>query len=92
MTILVTLVGLAVTTAVVTALVPILVELRERQRAVTAADAAALAGVIDGREAAVRIAAANGGVLVGWSERGRDVTVVVTVGGASATARATDAP
>ena len=38
-------------------------------RARTAADAAALAGVSGGRAAAVALAAANGAMLVAWSER-----------------------
>lgn len=92
MTAMVVLVGVAVTSVVVSATVPLLVDLRDRQRAVAAADAAALAGVIDGRSAAATVAAANGGTLVGWSETGHDVTVVVTVGSERATARATDAP
>jgi hypothetical protein len=86
------LVGLAMTAAVLGAIVPLLGDLVDRQRAQAAADAAALAGVIDGRAAAGALAAANGGVLVSWSESGDEVTVVVEVGGQRARARATDAP
>jgi hypothetical protein len=57
-------------------------------RARTAADAAALAGAGDGRAAAAEMAAANGGVLVGFREAGDDVVVDVRVGSAVATARA----
>ncbi len=66
----------------------------DRQRARTAADAAALAGVVGGRGAAIDLATRHGGALVGW-EVGPgpgEVTVVVRLGGASAVARATDVP
>ena len=86
------LVGLALTTAVMLALVPRLGELVDRQRAQAAADAAALAGVVDGRAGAAALAAANGGVLVGWSQGDAEVTVEVEVDGVRAVARATDAP
>lgn len=58
-------------------------------RARTAADAAALAGVVDGEVGARRLAAANGGVLVSFTRIGPDVVVRVAVGAARATARAT---
>lgn len=87
-----TLVGTAFTAAVLVAVEPVLEELVDRQRARAAADAAALAGVTDGRDRAAVLATANGGVLVAWSESGDEVTVVVEVGGQRATARATDAP
>lgn len=61
-------------------------------RARTAADAAALAGATDGRAGAARLAAANGAELVGWRVDGETVTVVVIVGDARATARATTGP
>lgn len=61
-------------------------------RARTAADAAALAGVVGGREQAGRLAAANGGVLVAFERRGADVVVRVRVGRATASARATGSP
>jgi hypothetical protein len=67
------LVGLAMTAAVLGAIVPLLGDLVDRQRAQAAADAAALAGVIDGRAAA----ACAGGrerrcprVVVGIGRRG----------------------
>lgn len=67
-----------------------------RSRAQTAADAAALAGVSaplsQGRSAAVRLARANGAALVSFRRSGWVVTVVVEVGGARATARATNGP
>jgi hypothetical protein len=62
-------------------------------RARTAADGAALAGVVGGEPAARRVAAVNGGVLVTWAQRpsgtGTTVTVTVRVDEASATAAAT---
>ncbi len=57
-------------------------------RARTAADAAALAGAAEGRPAAEKLAAANGGVLAEFSRSGRRVTVRVRVGKASAVASA----
>jgi hypothetical protein len=63
-----------------------------RQRAQTAADAAALAGTTSGRAGAGRLAAANGGRLVSYVEVGEEVTVVVDVAGEHARARATDGP
>lgn len=60
-------------------------------RARSAADAAALAGVTDGVAGARRLAAANGAELVSFTRTGGagDVVVVVRVGDARATARAT---
>ena len=64
----------------------------EASRAQAAADAAALAGVEGGAPAAARLAAHNGARLV-WVDRvGDDVVVVVQVGDAQATARASAAP
>ncbi len=57
-------------------------------RARTAADAAALAGAVDGWDAAEQLARANGGHLDRYRRRGVTVTVTVTVGRARATARA----
>ncbi|MEZ5215233.1 MAG: hypothetical protein R2715_01265 [Ilumatobacteraceae bacterium] len=57
----------------------------------TAADAAALAGVIGGEDAARAFAAANGGVMTSFHRSGEDVLVVVRVGRAVARARATGA-
>jgi hypothetical protein len=66
----------------------------ERSAAQTAADAAALAGVAGGREAAAAVARANGGEIVAWTiGPGIDaVTLSVRVGDVVASARATDAP
>lgn len=86
------LIGMGLTGATALALSPVLGDLLERQRARTAADAAALAGVSEGRSGAAELARANGGALVGWSTSGDEVTVIVRVGDRTATARATDAP
>lgn len=59
-----------------------------RARAQTAADAAALAGAVDGKIAAARLAATNGGRLVSFRTEGREAAVVVSVGRARARARA----
>jgi hypothetical protein len=66
----------------------------ERTRAQTAADAAALVSLDDGRPGAEEMAARHGTELVSWV-RGPahgEVTVVVRFGRARATARATNAP
>lgn len=60
----------------------------DRSRARTAADAAALAGAADGRQAAIDAAGANGGTVVRFEVAGRDALVEVRVGDARATARA----
>lgn len=65
--------------------------LHDAARARTAADAAALAGVVAGRSEAARLAAANGAALVSFTRVGDDVIVVVRLGRATATARATAA-
>ena len=57
-------------------------------RARTAADAAALAGAAEGRLAASRTASANGAHLDSFTMIGSDVLVRVSIGEASATARA----
>ncbi len=59
-----------------------------RAQARTAADASALAGAADGREAAARVAAANCAVLEVFVERDGGVDVRVSVHGTSAIARA----
>ncbi len=64
----------------------------DRQRAQTAADAAALAGVLGGRPAAQRMAASNGAVLVAYEQHGFEVTVVVSFGQIRARARASHGP
>ena len=84
--------GLGLIGAVSLALVPLLGDLVDRQRARSAADAAALAGVTGGQPAAAEMAAVNGAVLVEWSESGDEVLVAVVVGDQRAAARATDAP
>jgi shikimate kinase len=86
------LVGLALTAGITLALMPVLESLVDRQRARSAADAAALAGVSGGRPAAAAIAEANGAALVAWSQTGDDVLVTVMVGDQRVAARATDAP
>jgi shikimate kinase len=86
------LVGLALTAGITLALMPVLDSLVDRQRARSAADAAALAGVSGGRPAAAAIAEANGAALVAWSQTGDEVLVTVMVGGQRVAARATDAP
>lgn len=92
MTVLVVLVAFAITAAITLGLVPVLGDLTDRQQARSAADAAALAGVMGGRSAAATLAAANDAVLVGWSRSGREVTVRVRVGDQTVIARATDGP
>jgi hypothetical protein len=66
----------------------------DRSAAQTAADAAALASLSGGRDAAAAVALANGGVVVAWSSGPApdEVMVTVRVGEEFATARATDAP
>jgi uncharacterized membrane protein len=59
-----------------------------RAHARTAADAAALAGAAEGREAAATVAAANGAVLESFTAAGADVEVRVRVASTHATARA----
>ncbi len=68
----------------------------DHQRAQAAADAAALAGVINGEPAARRVAAANGATVLKYRSHGtanaRTVTVTAAVAGQQATARATNGP
>ncbi len=84
--------GVAVAAVMMMAMMPVIDRVVDRQAAVQAADAAALAGVIEGRAAAVDAAERNGGELVTWEVDGAVVTVSVTVGSMTATARATDGP
>jgi len=63
--------------------------LDDAARARTAADAAALAGAVDGRGAAEEIAAGNGGELLRFNLSGDTADVDVRVGQATASARAT---
>jgi hypothetical protein len=55
----------------------------------TAADAAALAGAVEGQAAAVELAAENGAQLVGFRRIGDDVIVTVRCGRAVVSSRAT---
>lgn len=66
----------------------------DRQRAQTAADAAALASLDGGQNVAVDLATRHGGTVVSWrvGPGSNEVTVVVRVGAATAIARASDAP
>jgi len=64
----------------------------DSQQAQLAADAAALAGVVAGRDAAERLAELNDGVLLLFVSTGVEVTVEVRVGDVTARARATRAP
>jgi len=59
-----------------------------RAEAQTAADAAALAGVLHGQASAQHLAEANGGRLVSWAAAGREVEVVADVRGERARSRA----
>lgn len=86
------LIALGLGGAALTAVAPVAEVLIDRQRAHTAADAAALAGVLGGPDAASSVAAANGAALVAWSRAGHEVTVTVEVGEQRVTARATDGP
>ena len=64
----------------------------DSQQAQLAADAAALAGVVGGRDAAERLATSNDGVLTVFVITGEEVMVEVRVGDERAQARATRAP
>ena len=78
----------AVAVVVLLTLVPLARAAHERAAARSAADAAALAGAAEGEESAREVAAANGAELVSWRAEGRDVWVVVTLGDATAEAKA----
>ncbi|MCO8126210.1 pilus assembly protein TadG-related protein [Acidimicrobiia bacterium EGI L10123] len=60
----------------------------QRAEARSAADAAALAGALEGEDAARSVAEANGGELIDYQARGDLVEVTVMVGDRRATARA----
>lgn len=60
----------------------------DRARAVTAADAAALAGAVAGADAAQALAAANGARLTGFERSGPEARATVALGAARAAARA----
>lgn len=59
-----------------------------RARARSAADAAALAGAVEGRSGADEVARANGAVLASFEAQGQMVEVVIELDGATARARA----
>jgi len=71
-------------------------DMTDRTRAQSAADAAALAAVVQGRGIGEEIAARHGASVVSWSTSsaadGQVVTVVVRLGDATATARASNRP
>lgn len=62
--------------------------LDDRARAVTAADAAALAGAVEGEAGAAELASANGAVLERFERHGVEVVVEVRIGPVRARARA----
>ena len=68
----------------------------DRTRAQTAADAVALASLVGGRSSGVELAERHGATVVSWTRfdvgGGRAVQVVIRLGDATATARATDGP
>lgn len=88
----------SVVAALIAGLLAVASPLVESARARTAADAAALAGAVDGRAAAESVAGANGAVLLGWHEEPGvvpgtlTVTVEVRLGASTARARATTDP
>ncbi|HWL41951.1 MAG TPA: hypothetical protein VNQ73_03325 [Ilumatobacter sp.] len=86
------LIAFALGAGAVVAVVPVARSLIDRQQAHSAADAAALAGVTGGRAASASVAAANGAVLVDWSQDGAEVTVTVQIGDHTISARATNGP
>ena len=92
-------VALALSGAVLVATVGTAEVLVHHDRARTAADAAALAGVVGGREAATTVAQRNGATIesfvsapVGGHPDDVQVTVVVRMGDVVASARATNSP
>ena len=78
----------AIVLAALIGLVPVGRVLADRAHARTAADAAALAGAVDGEEAARALAESNGADLLSFEQHGGEVVVRVQVGGADAYARA----
>lgn len=64
----------------------------DRARAQSVADAAALAGVLEGPQSARDVADTHGAVVVSLIEATEEVTIVVRVGRATATARASAGP
>ena len=81
-----------VTVVLMVAMAHFSARLVDQQQAQLAADAAALAGVVGGRDAAERLAAGNDGVLTIFVVTGDEVMVEVRVGNEVAQARATRAP
>lgn len=81
-------VGLLLAGVAALGLARIAVASAKTERAQAAADAAALAGAADGRDAAESIAVANGARLVAYEEQGVDVVVTVVWSGVRASARA----
>jgi hypothetical protein len=82
---------LALVAVALVSLVPVGRALGDRARARTAADAAALAGAVEGEQAASDLAADNGGELLEFERSGDEVVVRVRVGEADAFARARQA-
>jgi hypothetical protein len=80
--------ALAVTVAGAMLLASLVRATGDRARAQTAADAAALAGVVEGPGAAGELATANGGELLEFRQEGDEAVVRVRVGRAVAEARA----
>ncbi len=90
------LMSIALIATVAIAVSGVATRMAQRSRAQNAADAAALAGVDGGRGSAEEVAARNGAALISF-EHHRDtngviVTVVVTLGGEQAIARASTEP
>lgn len=79
---------LAVVLITTSLIIGLAVRVIDRAQAQSAADAAALAGVVEGRAGARRLAAANGGSLVEFDHEANAVRVVVEVDGWRAEARA----
>lgn len=86
------LIVIALTIAVLAAAGVAAQRVSDRNRAQTAADAAALEGVSGGRAGAATLAAANGATLVSFATNGPVVTVTVVRRGVYSTARATNGP
>jgi hypothetical protein len=78
----------AIVVAAMVGLVPAARALSDRAHARTAADAAALAGAVEGEAAARSLAEQNGAELLAYRRSGTEVVVRVRVGGADAYARA----
>ena len=72
---------LAVVLMMTSVVIGLSVRVIDRTRAQSAADAAALAGVVEGESGARRLAAANGGELVVFAADGNTVRVLVVVDG-----------